>query len=141
MTLGPAANPCGSCPYRQDVPSGIWAAEEYQKLPQFDADMPYQPTGLFLCHQHDQGSENSRLCAGWVGCHGDDLLALRIAYATGSMSVRELIATTSYTTSVPLFKSGAEAAAHGMRDIEAPTDAAVRASAKISKRRTDLRAG
>lgn len=47
---GPAPQPCASCPYRRDVPSGIWAAEEYAKLPAYDADTPFQPPHLFLCH-------------------------------------------------------------------------------------------
>ena len=60
--------PCPSCPYRRDVPSGIWDASEYDKLPGYDGDVPDQLTagafGLFHCH-----SQQENLCAGWVGCH------------------------------------------------------------------------
>lgn len=24
--------PCETCPYRRDVPSGVWSADEYRKL-------------------------------------------------------------------------------------------------------------
>jgi hypothetical protein len=48
----PASNPCGSCPYRRDVPSGVWDAAEYEKLPRYDGPMADQPARLFLCHQH-----------------------------------------------------------------------------------------
>ena len=26
------SQPCSSCPYRKDVPSGVWAHHEYEKL-------------------------------------------------------------------------------------------------------------
>jgi hypothetical protein len=32
----PAPKPCESCPYRKDVPSGVWSEGEYRKLPQYD---------------------------------------------------------------------------------------------------------
>lgn len=138
----PAVNPCGSCPYRRDVPSGVWAADEYAKLTEFDGEMHQQAPVTFQCHQHDRGSEHSRLCAGWVGCHGgDNLLGLRIASAFGHMTAEEIEATIDYTTTVPLFGSGAEAAEHGMRDIEGPSESAERAIQKISKRRNDIRMG
>ncbi|ALA06625.1 hypothetical protein SEA_LUMOS_119 [Mycobacterium phage Lumos] len=138
----PAPNPCGSCPYRCDTPSGVWAEEEYRKLPEYDADMAFQPPGLFLCHQNDRGSDQSRLCAGWVGTHGaENLLALRLAAVFGNMSDRQIQATVDYSTSVPLFASGAEAAEHGIRDIECPGEDAERAISKISTRRDDVRMG
>lgn len=27
------SQPCDTCPYRQDAPSGLWSASEYAKLP------------------------------------------------------------------------------------------------------------
>ncbi|MFE7545794.1 DUF6283 family protein [Streptomyces platensis] len=76
----PAPRPCESCPYRRDVPAGIGASEEYEKLRRYDADTPNQPTKLFQCHQADGDSDNRRICGGWAGCHeGEDLLALRVA--------------------------------------------------------------
>ena len=141
MVLPPAPNPCGSCPYRRDVPSGIWAASEYEKLPRFDEDMAYQPPGVFACHQHESGSDQTRLCAGWVGCHGgDNLLGVRLGRAFG-MTEEAVAATVSYSTTVPLFGSGAEAAEHGMRDVAQPGAAAERAIGKIVARRRDVKFG
>ena len=106
--------PCPSCPYRRDVPSGIWAAEEYDKLPGYDGDVPDQmmarATGLFLCH-----SQPANLCAGWVGCHDmQNNLAIRLNTRDIDPAVYE------YVSPIPLFASGAEAAEHGKRDLPAP---------------------
>ena len=110
MTAGPAARPCGSCPYRRDVPSGVWHASEYRKLPAYDNDTMGQPPHLFLCHQQD-----GRVCAGWAGCHdGAHLLALRVAAMSGS---------------------GAEAAAHGLADVDQPDERACRTIDTLTRKR------
>jgi hypothetical protein len=107
--------PCGSCPYRKDVPSGIWAQIEYDKLPKFDGEIIDQllagATGIFMCHQRD-----GNLCAGWLACHGPrELLAMRLA------SDKKIDpALFDYHTNVPVFGSGAEARQHGMKDIPEP---------------------
>nr|WP_239003987.1 DUF6283 family protein [Nocardia panacis] len=64
----PAPRPCASCPYRRDVPSGIWHESEYNKLRSYDLDTAYQPTALFECHQTEPDTPAARMCAGWVGC-------------------------------------------------------------------------
>jgi hypothetical protein len=103
------------------VPPGIWSAEEYAKLPRHDGDVPDQAMagadGLFFCHTGD-----GFLCAGWVGCH--DMIsqfAVRI-----HARFLDLPAIYDYVSPVPLFKSGAEAALHGISKITDP--AAVRAA-------------
>jgi hypothetical protein len=111
-----AKAPCASCPYRKDVPSGIWAAMEYDKLLSYDGEMFEQVMkgGLsrFDCHQND-----GKLCAGWVGCHGPgNLLALRILWLDGRLDPSVL----DYQSPVPLWASGAEASAHGKRSINRP---------------------
>jgi hypothetical protein len=125
----PARNPCGSCPYRRDVPSGVWAEEEYAKLPPYDAPETYnQPMGLFLCHQQD-----GRVCAGWAGCHDmDQNLAIRLHAREMPEHVWEAIL--DYETDVPLWESGAAAAAHGMAGIENPDDKARRTIEKVAKK-------
>ena len=124
----PAANPCGSCPYRRDVPSGVWDASEYEKLPDYDGDTGEQPIGTFLCHQ-----QNGRICAGWAGCHDmEDSLALRIAFAGGHIEPEELEATLDYATKVPLFGSGLEAAQHGMAGVSNPDRDARRVIDKLT---------
>lgn len=133
--IGPAPNPCESCPYRRDVPSGVWSAQEYDKLRRYDAETYDQPGGLFQCHQHGQDDQRARLCAGWVACHGVELLALRLAIARRRVDP----AVMDYTTRVPVFGSGSEAAAHGMRDIARPGAAARALIDKIATTRPDVK--
>lgn len=123
-----AKAPCKTCPYRRDVPSGLWAKEEYDKLKLYDGDIPEQLAkgagGRFDCHQRD-----GNLCAGWVATHGaNDLLALRLATDIAPEVY-------DYKTKVPVFGSGAEAAAHGMRDIKRPRAAARKAIDRLSRKK------
>ncbi|MFD5126880.1 DUF6283 family protein [Streptomyces olindensis] len=102
----PARRPCESCPYRRDVPAGIWSSEEYAKLRRYDADTPDQPTGLFQCHQADAGSAVRRVCGGWAGCHdSEELLALRLALIDGRMDTLTYKAVVEYVSPMPLFSS------------------------------------
>ncbi|GGX36468.1 DUF6283 family protein [Streptomyces noursei] len=138
----PVPRPCDSCPYRRDVPSGIWAHEEYEKLRRYDASTPDQPTALFQCHQTDGDSAARRICGGWAGCHdGTHLLALRIALLAGQIDASTYQAAAEYVSPVPLFSSGAEAADHGQADINQPTDEARQLIGKIAKVRGDLHTG
>lgn len=107
------SRPCASCPYRKDVPSGVWAKEEYDKLRRFDTQPPGQvpATGVFLCH-----TDRERLCRGWLTVHSDSV-AVRIL-----LRFRQITRRTVYApVDVPLFSSGAEAADHGVRDITHPS--------------------
>lgn len=105
----PPPIPCGSCPYRRDVPSGIWHPTEYEKLPLYDGETWEQSPAAFLCHQRD-----GHLCGGWLACHGpSELLALR-----GFTPVDP--STFEYRTTVPVFASGREARDHGMKDVKQP---------------------
>jgi hypothetical protein len=133
----PAPNPCDSCPYRRDVPSGVWSAAEYQKLPEFDLPTGDQPFAVFQCHQNDRDSDKARLCAGWVAVHGEDLMALRIGVLQGRLDASIF----DYATKVPLFESGAAACDHGMRDIEHPSAEAVAFVEKICAKRPDAAFG
>lgn len=124
-----AKAPCKSCPYRQDVPSGVWSPDEYAKLPAYDGDMRDQvingATGVFMCHQRD-----GRLCAGWVGAHGPhNLLALRLSKSDFDPAIWD------YRSPVPLFLSGAEAADHGKRAIRQPGTRARRTIDRLVRKR------
>lgn len=125
-------SPCPSCPYRRDVPSGIWDAANYAMLPRYDGEAIEQAAAgayaVFMCHQ---GADE--LCAGWAGHRADpnDLLALRFSVLMGETAPAAL----RYSTPVPLFASGAEAAAHGLRDIDHPGPEALAAQAKITRLR------
>lgn len=70
----PPKRPCESCPYRCDVPSGIWHPDEYAKLLPYDGETWDQPPGLLMCHQRD-----GCICGGWLQTHDTShLLALRL---------------------------------------------------------------
>lgn len=125
--LKPAPRPCESCPYRRDAPAGLWTADEYEKLPDYDKEpMWEQPAAAFYCHQQD-----GRLCAGWVACHSAQhhghVLALRMM--PGGREIAE------YTTDVPVFASGTEAALHGMSGVERPDEKARKMISKLERRR------
>jgi hypothetical protein len=127
MGLLPARQPCSTCPYRRDVPSGVWDVSEYDKLPGYDGEIASQAMAgamqLFDCHQR-----NNKLCAGWVGCHDmHNNLAVRLHYGDVDPAIFD------YVSPVPLFASGYAAAEHGKRDIEEPGPEARRAVRKVLK--------
>lgn len=126
------SRPCRSCPYRRDVPSGVWEPGEYAKLAQFDGTTADQAAAgafaVFDCHQR-----TGQLCAGWVGCHDmDEALALRMVGREVDPAVY------GYESPVPLFPSGAEAAAHGMRDVARPGPAARRMIDSLNRLRATV---
>jgi Family of unknown function (DUF6283) len=116
--------PCASCPYRCDVAPGVWSADEYAKLTEYDGDTAYQSPTWFGCHSDD----GQTVCAGWLG-HRDpaDLLGVRIGVSAGWLPP----AACTYQTDVDLFATGAEAAAHGLSAIDEPGDETVSTVAKI----------
>jgi hypothetical protein len=122
----PGKAPCRSCPYRRDVPAGIWHPDEYAKLPLYDGDTGEQVMkgafALFFCHQND-----GQLCAGWVGCHDTlHLLAMRMHPVAPE--------TFDYRSPVPLFASGTEAAAHGLSGVNRPSQDARRAIDRLLRK-------
>jgi hypothetical protein len=125
----PAAHPCGSCPYRRDVPSGIWAWEEYAKLPLYDRPTVEQPLNVFLCHQNTDS-----LCAGWCGCHDmAESYSLRYWAALGRLEDPESVY--GYTTTTPLFATGMAAALHGMKAIRRPGPKAKRTMHQLAAKK------
>jgi hypothetical protein len=127
----PAPRPCISCPYRLDVPSGVWAREEYLKLARYDQPTAQQDRGVFLCHQQD-----GRLCAGWVAVQDmDEMLGIRLACAMGLISDADLDEIRDYTTDVPLHESGTRAAGHGLAELLDPDPAARRMICKLTRRK------
>ena len=108
------SQPCSSCPYRRDVPSGVWATHEYEKLRAYDEPTYNQPAASFACHATPE-----HYCHGWAVVHENRgrehaLLALRIWPPVAEIP----------EPAVPLFASGNEAADHGQADIEEPSEEA-----------------
>jgi len=131
MVDPPAPRPCESCPYRRDVPSGVWHRDEYEKLRAYDLPTFAQPVSVFLCHQ-----QTGRLCGGWVGCHNmAQSMSFRLASVRGDIAPDDVDTVLDYHSPVPLFISGAEAADHGETGIDAPNRQAKRIIAKIERRR------
>lgn len=66
--------PCGSCPYRTDVPTAHWAREEFADLLKTERD----PLGrVYGCHK-----KNGSICVGWLmnqDGRGFPSIALRMA--------------------------------------------------------------
>lgn len=115
-TTPPAKNPCGSCPYRKDVPSGVWSQDEYEKLPEYDKDTGYQPGAAFMCHQ-----QNGRLCAGWCGTHDmQESFSLRMLIHLGMLRPQNIDEVLNFQTDVPLWGSGQAAHDHGMKKLLHP---------------------
>jgi hypothetical protein len=123
------SNPCSACPYRRDVPSGMWGEHEYEKLREYDAPTGDQPIATFACH-----ATPDHHCHGWAVVHTSrghefDLLAFRVWPPSGPIP----------EAAVPLFASGNEAADHGERDIENPTLEAKLAVTKLMHKYERLR--
>jgi len=116
--------PCSTCPYRLDVPSGVWASHEYEKLRPYDLPTGDQPVGTFGCHATPE-----HYCHGWAVVHSSrggqhELLALRIWRPKGGIP----------PAAVPLFASGNEAADWGQADIEDPSPEALAAVRRLLRK-------
>lgn len=112
----PKARPCGSCPYRKDVPGGVWHPDEYAKLIPYDRPTHEQPEKAFNCHQND-----GHLCGGWVGTHDmHQSLAIKLAIAAEFLAPEDIDAVLDYESPVPLWESGMEAATHGLSQVWDP---------------------
>lgn len=132
MTTEPlivAEHPCSSCPYRRDVPSGIWAREEYEKLRAYDDNNVF---GVFLCH-HSPSMDRDAVCRGWLVVHADSV-AVRLAVCQGIIRREDY----GRPCDTPLYKTGNAAANAGIKGIKRPGIKARRAIDKlIAKRAKD----
>jgi hypothetical protein len=114
------SKPCLACPYRRDVPSGVWAATEYEKLRVYDEPTMDQPFAPFMCHATPE-----HMCNGWAVVHTSrghayDLLALRMR---GNPDIP--------VSDIAMWPSGNDAADHGEEDIEDPSDEAMEVVARL----------
>jgi len=120
LTVKP--EPCPTCPYRKDVPSGVWHAEEYERLRRYDQDGVV--LGVFLCHQSIVAGVDI-VCKGWCVVHQDSI-AVRLAMAQGQFDRSALD-----EPKVGLHESGNAAADFGQRDIEKPKRMALKVVEKL----------
>lgn len=119
--------PCNTCPYRRDTPPGIWAPEEYRKLPDYDqGGLALAP---FHCHQETITGVPT-LCRGWVACHGFDSIALRLLCSREVLTVEQI----EEPCTVELYGSGAEACAAGLAGVPRPDAKARRAIDKLARK-------
>jgi hypothetical protein len=128
MTLQVNPEPCFSCPYRKDVPSGVWHTEEYEKLRKYDeppiGEMP--ALEIFLCHQTKVAGQEI-VCKGWCMVHIDSI-AVRLAQLQG-----QLFPEAFTPTKAELHASGNAAADFGEKDIKRPKANAVKVSEKLRR--------
>lgn len=71
--------PCKTCPYRKDVPVGLWHPDEYSNLAAQDQK---EFGSLFGCHATGKEKGGPHVCAGWLldqKSRGIPNLSLRIA--------------------------------------------------------------
>lgn len=127
------SQPCSACPYRQDCPSGVWDASEYDKLPPYDAPTFEQPLSAFVCHVSP-----SHLCNGWAVCHSNrgheyELASLRLLGITAPVIRRPSM------MDIPLFESGSDAAMWGYRDLYDPGPYAVKTIERLMRKYPRLR--
>lgn len=102
--------PCRDCPFRRDVQPGVWPDAVYGRLLRYDGNLAQQRAAGAI-HPMFCGMRPSGMCGGWLGVfpfRGNLALQFQI---TGV----DIAAVRSYRPGVPLFSSGAEAAAHGRK--------------------------
>ncbi len=107
-----ANRPCNTCPYRCDTPSGVWAVEEYLKLPGYDNNTNL---GTFLCHQTN-ATGRTTVCRGWLSVHAESVAA-RMAVLNGSVTDEERLA----PSEVELYPSGLAAGRAGLKGVRRPS--------------------
>lgn len=116
--------PCRECPFRRDVPPGIWRPSEYRKLPLYDDQKP--ELAVFHCHQ-ENATGVPTVCRGWLAVFGYDAIAVRVAVSRGQIPPEEV----GRPCAVPLYASGAEACAAGLAGVPSPTAPARRAIERL----------
>lgn len=75
--------PCDECPWRSDLPTGVFPPEAFRISAHTSYDMA---DTTFACHM--QGKENPATCAGFL-LRSDHNLAVRMALANGKLKPLE----------------------------------------------------
>ncbi len=76
--------PCAQCPWRMDVPTGVFPAKAFRTSAptSYDASMR-----TFSCHMAGFAAST---CAGFLLRHSDHNVAVRISQATGRIDLKQL---------------------------------------------------
>lgn len=124
-----AAAPCGSCPYRRDVPCGVWDESEYKKLMAYSLSPGEMPAmAVFLCHQTNATGQKT-VCRGWLTVERDSI-AVRLALLQGSVTPEQVYA----APLVPLYETSEEAAEAGMSGVRNPSREAKRLVSRLLRK-------
>lgn len=127
-TLNVLNSPCSSCPYRKDIPTGVWHASEYEKLRLYDDTAQNQAFIPFHCHQEPEIGKPT-LCRGWLSVHCESA-AVRILGMQGNVTEEQVYA----EVKEPLYKSGNEAADAGLKGIKRPSKKARKIVERLIKK-------
>jgi len=132
-----AARPCPTCPEAVRTPAGIWAAHEYEKLAAYDEDAATgrAPFGVFHCHQENATGRPS-VCVGWLGIHGTDAIAVRLALSRGQLIPADV--EKAQATDVELYPTGTAARDAGLAGITNPSPEAHAAMARLARKGAGL---
>lgn len=133
-----APTPCTTCPYRRDVPSGIWDRSEYEKLPAYDhRDFGESPMAVFHCHQEPMIGKPT-VCHGWLSVH-PDCIAVRMARFSGLIT-KEHMAQIPIKPDPKPYDSGQQAYRAGIKGIRRPGKKAEAAVRGLLKRKAKANA-
>lgn len=115
--------PCSSCPYRADHPSGVWSKHDYEKLRgyAYRGDDQLPETSVFLCHHSRLGFTEPAACKGWATVERESI-AVRLGMMNQTLNPDQVWA----DPATELYESGAEAAERGLTDIRDPGERAIR---------------
>lgn len=116
--------PCPACPYRRDVPPGVWAAEEYSKLRKYEGETFEQNMAVFACHATPE-----KVCHGWA-CVSDAIGEADPRRESLSFRLHQI---SPPPPAVPLFASHEEAATHGLSRITDPPQGAAEAIERLRR--------
>jgi len=118
---------CSSCPYRRDVPSGVWAADHYHVLKELDCrrtiklpyptkdgivmlDTPNPSPGTFHCHQSNATGKPT-VCRGWLSVERNSIGARLL----------QMDEMPTEDESDFYYSTGTEACEAGLKGIESPS--------------------
>lgn len=77
--------PCEQCPWRKDVPTGVFPAQAYRESAPTSYDMAQS---TFACHM--SGRDKPATCAGFLLRHAHNNLSVRLSECSGRINLSRL---------------------------------------------------